>query len=200
MDDKKNRENWRRFYQKALSRPHSPRTERAANLNISSTKVAVDCGCGTGSDIKYLNSQGYEVYGFDINPDSISICRDRFGGESHINVFQSSFSEFEYVDAGLIVANASLFFIEPEQFQSVWDKIDNCLVNGGVFAGDFMGKNDSWASGFNAPITALDKDELINLFSKFEIIEFNERDADGTTMLGESKHWHTYSVVAVKRA
>ncbi|TOG28442.1 SAM-dependent methyltransferase, partial [Vibrio parahaemolyticus] len=67
MDDQKHRENWRRFYEKALNRPHSIRTERAVNLDASSIKVAIDCGCGTGSDIKYLTSQGYKVFGFDIN-------------------------------------------------------------------------------------------------------------------------------------
>ncbi|MFW1290430.1 class I SAM-dependent methyltransferase [Vibrio parahaemolyticus] len=199
MDDQKHRENWRRFYEKALNRPHSIRTERAVNLDASSIKVAIDCGCGTGSDIKYLTSQGYKVFGFDINPDSVAISRDRFGDESSVNVVQSSFCEFEYTDSSLIVANASLFFVKPEQFQEVWTSIDASLVKGGVFAGDFMGKNDSWASDFHTPITALAKDELLNLFSNFEIIEFNERDEDGTTMVGESKHWHIYSVVAVKR-
>lgn len=91
MDDQKHRENWRKFYEKALNRPHSTRTERAVNIDASSIKVAIDCGCGTGSDIKYLTSQGYKIFGFDINPDSIAICRDRFGDESSVNVVQSSF-------------------------------------------------------------------------------------------------------------
>ncbi|TOB47440.1 class I SAM-dependent methyltransferase, partial [Vibrio parahaemolyticus] len=99
----KHRENWRKFYEKALNRPHSTRTERAVNLDASSIKVAIDCGCGTGSDIKYLISHGYKVFGFDINPDSVAICRDRFGGESSVNVAQSSFCEFDYGDASLIV-------------------------------------------------------------------------------------------------
>lgn len=199
MDDQKNRENWRKFYEKALERPHSTRTERATNLNASSIKIAIDCGCGTGSDIEYLKSQNYEVFGFDINPDSIAICRDRFGGESCVNVVQSSFSDFQYVDASLIIANASLFFVAPEQFQSVWSSIDANLAKGGVFAGDFMGKNDSWANDFHTPLTTVTKNELLNLFSNFEIIEFTERDEDGQTMVGESKHWHIYSVVAIKR-
>ncbi|HDM8154254.1 class I SAM-dependent methyltransferase [Vibrio harveyi] len=199
MDDRKNRENWRKFYEKSLNRPHSKRTERAVKLDESRTKVAIDCGCGTGSDIRYLNSKNYEVFGFDINADSIAICRDRFGGETRVHVVQSSFSDFQYVDASLIVANASLFFIDPTQFQSVWSSIDASLAKGGVFAGDFMGKNDSWVNDFHTPLTTLTKNELLNLFSNFEIIELTERDEDGQTMVGESKHWHIYSVVAIKR-
>ncbi len=199
MDDQKNRENWRKFYEKALNRPHSMRTERAVRLDKSATKIAIDCGCGTGSDIEYLNSQNYEVFGFDINPDSIAICRDRFGGKPRVHVTQSSFGDFQYIDVSLIIANASLFFVAPSQFKSVWSNIDASLVKGGVFAGDFMGKNDSWADDFHTPLTTLTKNELLDLFSNFEIIELTERDEDGQTMLGDSKHWHIYSVVAVKR-
>ncbi|MCW8348282.1 SAM-dependent methyltransferase, partial [Vibrio sp. ZSDZ65] len=48
----KNTEIWRQYYDKALSRPHSKRTEFAVRLNESNLKVATDCGCGTGSDIE----------------------------------------------------------------------------------------------------------------------------------------------------
>jgi len=37
-------------------------------LNNSGNKVAIDCGCGSGSDIEYLSNQHYQVYGFDIIP------------------------------------------------------------------------------------------------------------------------------------
>ncbi|MBC3622090.1 class I SAM-dependent methyltransferase [Vibrio metschnikovii] len=199
MDDLGNNDSWRKFYEKAIDRPHSPRTERAASLNETSVKIAIDCGCGTGNDINYLNTVGYEVFGFDIDSDSVALCKDRFGEDLSVNIVQSSFKEFEYVDASLIIANASLFFVAPTHFQSVWTSIENSLINGGVFAGDFMGKNDSWVNNFHMPLTTLTKDELLNLLSNFDVIEFNERDEDGTTMIGDLKHWHIYSVVAVKR-
>jgi hypothetical protein len=65
-----NTEIWRQYYEKALSRPHSKRTELAVRFNESNLKVATDCGRGTGSDIQYLEQQGFLVHGFDINPDS----------------------------------------------------------------------------------------------------------------------------------
>ncbi len=87
----KNAEIWRQYYEKALSRPHSKRTEFAVRLNESNLKVATDCGCGTGSDIQYLEQQGFRVHGFDINPDSVAICRDRFGSKSLVDISESSF-------------------------------------------------------------------------------------------------------------
>lgn len=198
MDE--HRDKWRKFYEKALNRPHSKRTEQAVKLNMSSQKVAVDCGCGTGSDIEYLNSQGYLVHGFDLNPDSIAICRERFEGNSQVHLYESSFDSFNYPKSGVVIANASLFFVEKVHFQTTWKKITSCLEIGGVFVGDFMGKNDSWSSHYNQAITSLTKEDIAALFTNFDIIQLQERDEDGTTMLGESKHWHIYSVVAIKRA
>lgn len=69
---------WREYYEQAISRPHLQRTELAVKLNQSRTRVAVDCGCGTGSDIQYLAQQGYQVHGFDVNSDATELCQARF--------------------------------------------------------------------------------------------------------------------------
>ncbi|EJX1092986.1 TPA: class I SAM-dependent methyltransferase [Vibrio vulnificus] len=197
MDE--NTEIWRHYYEKALSRPHSKRTEFAVRLNESNLKVATDCGCGTGSDIEYLEQRGFQVHGFDINPDSVSICRDRFGLKSFVDIVESSFELFDYPKSGVVIANSSLFFADPDKFKSTWGKIKSSLEVGGVFAGDFMGFKDSWASNYRSPITPLTESEVKELFSDFEIVRFFERDEESKTSLGKMKHWHTYSVVAVKR-
>lgn len=194
-----NLESSRKYYEQSLSRPHYKRTERANELNKSALKTAIECGCGTGSDIKYLAEKGYKVFGFDINPDSVAICRERFDRYQNIHITESSFENFTYPKSDLIIANASLFFAEPEQFEVTWQKIQSALVIGGVFAGDFMGVNDSWATNFRCPTTALTESNIRDLFTHFDVIEFNERDEDGLSAIGVAKHWHIYSVVAVKR-
>lgn len=194
----KNTDTWQKFYAKALNRPHSPRTELAISLNESHLNVAVDCGCGTGSDIDYLEKQAYQVHGFDINPDSISICRNRFENNPSIDISQSSFETYDYPKSGVVIANASLFFAESSSFASAWQKIESSLEIGGVFAGDFMGINDSWASNYRSPTTPLTEAQVAKLFTNFEINKFNERDEKGKTSLGKVKHWHLFSVVAVK--
>lgn len=197
MDD--NSEIWRQYYEKALSRPHLKRTEFAVQLNESKLKVATDCGCGTGSDIEYLEQQGFNVHGFDINPDSVAICRDRFGSKSLVDITESSFETFDYPKSGVVIANSSLFFADPKQFEATWNKIKSSIEIGGVFAGDFMGFKDSWANNYRNPTTPLSDLEVKALFSEFEIVRFFERDEGAKTSLGRMKHWHTYSVVAVKR-
>ncbi|NOI25954.1 class I SAM-dependent methyltransferase [Vibrio mediterranei] len=193
-----NTEIWREYYQKALLRPHSKRTEFALTLNRSNSRVAIDCGCGTGSDIAYIEQQGYQVHGFDINSDSVNICSERFERDPLVEVTQSSFESFNYPKAGIVIANSSLFFADPNQFDETWIRIESAIECGGVFAGDFMGPKDSWASNYRSPTTSLTEGQVKALFERFEIVRFFERDEAALTSLGRLKHWHTYSVVAVK--
>ncbi|QFI36767.1 methyltransferase domain-containing protein [Moritella marina ATCC 15381] len=195
----KNTAIWQQYYEKSLNRKHSPRTEFAVKLNESGLNVAIDCGCGTGSDVSFLNQQGYQVHGFDINPDSISICDDRFSDNAMIDISQASFESFNYPQSGVIIANSSLFFAEAAAFESTWLSIESNLQIGGVFSGDFMGENDSWAKGYRSDTAPLTKQKISTLFENFEIIRFHERDEQGNTSLGKTKWWHTFSVVAVKR-
>ncbi|KOO14356.1 SAM-dependent methyltransferase [Vibrio xuii] len=197
MDE--NNEIWRKYYEKALSRPPLKRTEFAAKLNESTLKIATDCGCGTGSDIRYLEQLGYQVHGFDINSDSVAICQNRFRANSLVEISESSFESFDYPKAGVVLANSSLFFAEPDQFESTWSNIKSSIQVGGVFVGDFMGLKDSWASNYRGSTTPLSKLEVEALFSGFEVVRFFERDETAKTSLGKMKHWHTYSVVAIKR-
>ncbi|MBD1556644.1 class I SAM-dependent methyltransferase [Vibrio sp. S9_S30] len=197
MDE--NTQNWRKFYEKALSRPHSKWTELAIALNQSGVNVAVDCGCGTGSDVEYLEQQGYQVHGFDVNPDSVDICRDRFKVKPLVDITESSFELYDYPRAGVVIAHSSLFFADPTQFDRTWEKIEKSIEIGGVFAGDFMGVKDSWASHFRQPTTPLSEKQIKALFVNFEIVRFAERDETAKTTIGILKHWHTYSVAAVKR-
>lgn len=190
---------WQQYYHKALSRAHSLRTELAVSLNTSGLKVAVDCGCGTGSDMAFLSARGYQVHGFDVNSDSVSLCRERFAGDGQVTVSQAAFEDYEYPAAGLMIAHSSLFFADPTRFASTRQAMASSLAVGGVFSGDFMGTDDSWASGYRSPTAPLTREQVTDLFASFDIIQLRERNEQGITALGRTKHWHMFSVVAIKR-
>ena len=196
----KNTQIWRQFYRKSITKPHLPRTECVVELNESDCYVAIDCGCGTGSDIAHLASLGYQTHGFDINTDAISICTQRFKNEPLVTISQAAFENFEYPTTGAILAYSSLFFAEPDCFSKTWLSITSTLVIGGVFIGDFMGEQDSWAGTYRTSTAPLTKHQVTELFMNFEIINFYERKEFGKTSLGKIKKWHTFSVIAVKRS
>ncbi len=94
---------------------------------------------------------------------------------------------------------ASILILIQSLFASTWRNIRSSIEIGGVFAGDFMGLKDSWVNNYRSPTTSLSESEVKALFSGFEIVRFFERDETAKTSLGRMKHWHTYSVVEVKR-
>ena len=45
----------------------------------------------------------------------------------------------------------------------------------------------------------LSKEQVLNLFDEFEIIDLQENERDVKTALGKIKHWHTFDVIAKKK-
>jgi len=168
--------------------------------------VAIDSGCGAGSDIAFLLEQGFTVYGFDMEEDAISRCEKRFKGNERLTLSQEGFDTFQYPKASLVVADASLFFCPPDKFEDVWNRIYQCLESDGVFSGSFLGLEDSMAQlGYNKEeiwpdVLALSKEQVRSLFERYDIVRFNEHRSSGTTPAGTEHDWQIFSVVAVKTA
>lgn len=171
---------------------------------LGDIKIAVDCGCGAGSDIAFLRSEGFSVYGFDIEEESIVRCRARFGDDDKVWLSQSSFDSFEYPSASLIVADASLFFCPQREFDSVWCKIVNALTPNGIFCGSFLGPEDTMAGpgydkdAFWPDVLVLEKFQVEACFKGFEVVSFKEYKKSGVAPGGGLHEWHIFSVVARK--
>ena len=188
------------------------------------TNVAIDCGCGAGSDVAYLLKCGFTVHAFDVEASAITRCQKRFSGDPMVHLTQASFADFSYPQASLIVADASLFFCPPDQFDAVWGHITNALVRGGVFVGSFLGQDDSMAqpsvtskeccaeeavkrrldAAVYWPEVLVFSEEALKsrLEGVLEIVSWQEHRKTGQVPGGTGKSqphsWHIFSVVAVK--
>lgn len=167
-------------------------------------KVAIDCGCGAGSDIDYLVRKGFEVHAFDIEEESIARCRARFEGVEDVFLSRCSFSAFEYPSASLVVADASLFFCPASEFAGVWNRIIACLNPNGVFCGSFLGLEDTMAEpGENhsvlwPDVTAFSETQVRGLLRDLEVLRFNVHKSTGINSQGAVHRWHIFQVVARK--
>lgn len=83
------------------------------------------------------------------------------------------------------------------RFKELWNKIDDSILKDGYFVGNFFGDNDEWKST-KEWMTFLTKEQVIELFKGFEIIEFKEVEKDDFTGLGKMKLWHIFNVIAKK--
>ncbi len=194
----RNSRHWKEYFQRVRNFPHRPLIESAAASDLSGCRRAVDCGCGTGSETAYLIKQGYRVEAFDINSDAIQVCRERFAGNPEVKLHQASFEDFQYPDAGLVVAFSSLFFCNSASIQQVWTNIANAICGGGVFCGDFLGPKDAWVGSSSFAVAPLSSDQLEQMMGAFEILKWIERDEPGHTAGGQEKHWHSFTIVARK--
>ena len=173
---------------------------------VDGPRNAIDCGCGAGSDIAFLRANGFTVYGFDIEPEAIEICRRRFRGDDGVSLSQDSFSTFSYSQVSLIVADASLFFCPEDEFTDVWNKICTALLPGGIFVGSFLGPEDTMAGpeydrrAFWPNVLVAREHQIREWLRPFEILSFTEHKKSGTAPGGSTHRWHIYSVVARKLA
>lgn len=172
---------------------------------VGEPKVAIDCGCGAGSDIAFLRANGFIVYAFDVELESVERCRRRFGGDDKVILAHASFSSYTYPAASLVCADASLFFCPEQEFDHVWFMINESLSRGGIFSGSFLGPNDTMAGpaydreAFWPEVLVVTEEQLRPRFDNFEIMRWTEHDLDGKTAQGKPHHWHIYSVVARKK-
>ena len=95
---------------------------------VGEHKVAIDCGCGAGSDIAFLRKNGFKVYAFDVESEAIARCRSRFRGDIEVILSLDDFNSFPYPKASLVSADASLFFCREAEFDQVWHKMTEALL------------------------------------------------------------------------
>ena len=98
----------------------------------------------------------------------------------------------------LIIANYSLSFCNKQEFNKMWKTIKKNICKDGYFVGNFFGINDSWNKA-ESNMTFFIKNQVMDLFKKFEIIKFDEIEKDALTGLGKMKHWHIFNVIAKRK-
>ncbi|HMS33407.1 MAG TPA: DinB family protein [Ignavibacteria bacterium] len=159
---------------------------------------AIDLGCGHGADTLELLKRNWKVLAIDNSDEGLAILEDSIipSRKCNFRKVNMSFEDLKLMKCNLLNASYSLPFCKPEFFSRMMKEIDSSILKGGRFSGNFFGKNDSWSGNKN--MTFHTKEELLNYFRNFEMEYLEEKDEDGVTASGESKHWHVYSVIAKK--
>ena len=160
---------------------------------------AIDIGCGAGNETVYLIKKGWNVISIDKENVEERISKRLSTEELKRFKFQKqNFESLELEKNNLIVANYCLPFCNKNNFKELWNKINDSILKDGYFVGNFFGNNDEWKSR-KEEMTFLTKEQVIELFKDFEIIEFKEVEKDDFTGLGKMKHWHIFNVIAKKK-
>ena len=189
--------NIERYYKNTTDAKPNYTVKKFIKLNVEPGN-AVELGCGAGRDTVCLIKNGWNVLAIDRENVESRIAAKLETEE--LKQFKFLKQKFEYIELeknNLVVANFSLPFCNKNNFKELWNKINNSILKDGYFVGNFFGNNDEWKNT-KEEMTFLTKEQVIELFENFEIIEFKEVKKDDFTGLGKMKHWHIFNVIAKK--
>ena len=184
-----------RFYDATQGSPALPTLLDALSHWEQAPGLALDLGCGAGRDSLELLRRGWRVLAVDVEPQAIERLLAQVPPEQAA-ALQTRCARFEAIElppAELVNSSFALPFCPPAAFAGLWQRIEQALVPGGLFAGHFFGEHDDWAS---PDLTLHSRAQLQALLSGWQILELEEIDRQGPTAIGRSKHWHLFSVVA----
>ncbi len=172
-------------------------TQKFIKMNIKEG-TAIDLGCGTGRDTVFLIKNNWKVTAID-REDTRELIEEKLDNKEkeRFNFICQNFENIELEKTNLIVSNFAIPFCSKKNFNEFWEEIVDSIEKDGYFVGNFFGLKDSWAK-LKPGMVFLTKEQVLNLFEDFEIVEFEENEKDGKTGLGKMKHWHTYNIIARK--
>ena len=155
--------------------------------NNSQIKTAIDLGCGSGNDTKFLAKNNINVTAVDVSDVSKFLYEDLTEEEKkRISFIQERFSNVKLPKSDLIISFAALPFVRKELLPKIIEKIYEALNENGYLICNFFGKKDSWYGVEKH--TFLEKEEIEDLLKKFKILKMNEIERDGETGTHEKKH------------
>jgi len=168
-----------------------------AELGPGDGRMAIDLGCGHGTEAVELLARGWSVTAVDTSEVGLALLRTRIPASARhqIRVVCASFIEVSLPRAHLIQASYSLPFCPPQGFPVLWARIREALIPGGIFAGQLFGTRDSWAG--DPTMTFHARHEVDVLLDGLQILRLDETEQDGSAFSGP-KHWHTFGVLARK--
>ena len=162
-------------------------------------RFAVDLGSGEGRDTVELLRRGWHVLAIDGEVQAIErlLARPGLAESDGLEVLVRRFEDAEWHGAALVNSSYALPFCPPAAFPAVWERVVSSLVPGGRFCGQLFGDRDEWAS--DPALSVHGRAEVESLLRPFEVERLDEVEEDGSTAVGEPKHWHLFHVVARKR-
>jgi trans-aconitate methyltransferase len=188
---------WSSFFVAGTDRTVRPLLLQAlALMGEPAPGVAVDLGCGDGTESRYLVTSGWRVHAFDGADGTEARVSNGLPTEAlkRLDATQIAFEDIRTLPAAvLLYAGRSLPFCAETHFAELWRIILESIKPGAWFVGDFFGPNDSWVG--RAGMNFHGRAEVEELLKGFEIDLLNEVEQPARTPFGD-KHMHMLTVIA----
>ncbi len=155
---------------------------------------ALDIGAGSLSSSRHLLAAGLTVDAVDPDPHAheLAAALDHRG----LNFTCADIREVAIAPRtyALVVAIHVLHLIPRPGLEALMPSVVDGLADDGILCATFLGVRDAWApTPWRA--TVLRRDDVLSLTSGLEIVRLDELEYDGTNVLGQPKHWHTFRCI-----
>jgi SAM-dependent methyltransferase len=187
---------WAGYYAWSAGREPQPLLRAACQeLGAGQGRVAIDLGCGDGTDALELLACGWQVLAMDATEAGLELLRARIpaAAADRIRIVCASFPEADLPRAHLIHAGFSLPYCPPQEFAALWARIRQALAPGAVFAGQLFGTRDTWAA--DPSMTFHTRHQAGMLLDGLQILRLDETEHAGHASSGP-KHWHLFTILA----
>ena len=93
---------------------------------------ALDIGCGTGRDSRYMAGLGYDVVCLDLSRNALRICQKVVPGAAHFQVDIQHGLPFRHGSFNFILANLSLHYFDWPATEGIVLDVRRCLKREGM--------------------------------------------------------------------
>lgn len=188
---------WTTFIDASSHRAVRPLVPRVLGLRGQTPPgVAVDLGCGDGTESRFLAVNGWHVHSFDSAPGTEvrAVAGLTQLDAARITPTRIAFEEVQALPRNdLMYAGRSLPFCAEAAFPRLWSVIRASTGPSGWFVGDFFGLHDSWLG--RSDMNFHSRQEIEFLLNGFEILELAESEGPADTPFG-AKHMHILTIIA----
>ncbi len=186
---------WATYYEKTKDLEVPELLSRGIEY-VKDKNEAIDIGAGSLRDTKFLIEEGFTVTALDSSP--LLIKQAEGLPEDKLNLVNSSYEDFNFPKNkyDFVYSLHSLFFIKPENFNIIFDKIKNSLKTDGILCISLSGEKSTVANANQGSIHT--KEGVKNLLSDMEIIDLTETLTDELLVSGYPAKKHNFLVIAKK--
>ena len=147
---KKNEDYWSKNYMADnvecwVFRPYEHIFKFDLGLTGQNNEKILDFGCGQGSTLSYFRSKGFDVYGVDINAESIESCKEKMPEVAeHFDVISPvPAEEDQFFDGGfdLITSIQTLYYLSDTDLKIRLASLYNQMKPNAIFYATMMGTN-----------------------------------------------------------
>jgi SAM-dependent methyltransferase len=113
-------------------------------VSTENVQSVIEFGCGDGHQLTLAKYPTYS--GYDVSPDAVSMCRERFSGDPHKSFLAMASYDRELADVGLSL-DVIYHLVEDETFHQYMETLFNSSMKWVViYSSNFEGPDDDLSS------------------------------------------------------